>query len=138
MPKFIFLSTEKTPYVILYRVTTILIMFDVFDVLIHTILTYGSDIWGKLAGSTLDKVFLNYNRCTLHIKATTCNTIVNGECGKFQPSVHCHINVLTYYHRLLTMSKGKVMKSVFNTLYNLNAQGFQTSRGFVSWLVVII
>ena len=50
----------------------------------------------------------------------------NGECGKFPPSVHCHISVLTYYHRLLTMSKGKVVKSVFKALYNLNDQGFQT------------
>ena len=85
-------------------------------------------VWGfsKLAGSTLDKVFLNYNRCALHVKATTCNAIVNGECGKFPPNVHCHINVLTYYHRLLTMSKGKVVKSVFKALHNLNDQGFQT------------
>ena len=90
-------------------------------------LTYGSDIWGfsKLAGSTLGKVFLNYNRCALHVKATTCNAIVNGECGKFPPSVHCHINLLTYYHRLLTMSNGKVVKSVFKVLYNLNDHGFQ-------------
>ena len=99
-------------------------MFYMFDVLIRPILTYGSDIWGF--SSELDKVFLNYNRCTLHVKATTCNTIVNSECGKFPPSVHCHINVFTYYHRLLTMPKGKVVKSVFNTLYNLNDQGFQT------------
>ena len=62
----------------------------------------------------------------MHVKATTCNAIVNGECGKFPPSVHCHINVLTYYHRLLTMSKGKVVKSVFKALHNLNDQGFQT------------
>ena len=114
------------------------IMFYMFDVLIRPILTYGSDIWGfsKLAGSTLDKIFLNYNRCTLHVKATTCNAIVRGECGKFPPSVHCHINVLTYYHSLLTMSKGKVVKSVFKALYNLprlpdlDHEGFRASSSF--------
>ena len=104
------------------------LIFLMVDVLIRPILTYGSDIWGfsKLAGSTLDKVFLNNNRCTLHVKATTCNAIVNGECGKFPPSAHCHISVLTYYHRLLTMSKGKMVKSVFKALYNLKDQGFHT------------
>ena len=103
-------------------------MFYMFDVLIRPILTFGSDIWGfsKLAGSTLDKVFLNYNQCALHVKAITCNAIVNGECGNFPPSVHCHINVLTYYHRLLIMSKGKVVKFVFKAFHNLNDQGFQT------------
>ena len=36
------------------------IMFYMFDLLICPILTYDSDIWGfsKLAGTTLDKVFL--------------------------------------------------------------------------------
>ena len=104
------------------------IMFYMFDVLIRPIRSYGSDIWGfsKLVGSILDKVFLNFNRCTLHVKATTFNAIVNGECGKFPPSLHSHINVLTYYLRLLTMSKGKVVKSVFKALYYLNDQSPQT------------
>ena len=103
-------------------------MFYMFDVLIRPILTYGSDVWGfdKTVANTLDKVFLNYNRCVLQVKATTCNAIVYGECGKFPPSVYCHVNVLSYYHRLLTMPEGKVVKSVFNMLYNLNDQGFQT------------
>ena len=104
------------------------IMFYMFDVLIRPILTYGSDIWGlnKSVTNILDKVFLNYNRRTLHVKATTCNAIVHGECGKFPPSVYCHGNVLSYYHRLLTMPEGKVVKSVFDMLCNLNKQGFQT------------
>ena len=69
-----------------------------FDVLVLPILTYGSDIWGfnKSEANTLDKVFLNHDRCTLHVKATTCNAIVQGECGKFPPSVYCHGNVLSY------------------------------------------
>ena len=104
------------------------IMFYMFDVLIRPILTYGSDIWGlnKAVTNILDKVFLNYNRRTLHVKATTCNAIVHGECGKFPPSVYCHGNVMSYYHRLLTMPEGKVVKSVFDMLCNLNKQGFQT------------
>ena len=60
------------------------------------------------------------------VKATTCNAIVYRECGKFPPSVYYHGNVLSYYHGLLTMPEGKVVKSVFNMLYNLNEQGFQT------------
>ena len=103
-------------------------MFYMFDVLIRPILTYGSDIWGlnKSVANTLDKVFLNYNRRTLHVKATTCNAIVHRECSKIPPSVYCHGNVLSYYHRLLTMPEGKVVKSVFDMLCNLNKQGFQT------------
>ena len=63
------------------------IRFDMFDTLVRSVLTYGSDVWGmsKSGHSALDKVFLHYARCTLGVKATTCNVIVYGECGKYPP-----------------------------------------------------
>ena len=87
---------------------------------------YGSDIWGyiKLGTRLFDKSFHNFVRCTLHIKATTCNPIVYGGCGRFPPSVYCHINVLCYYRRLLGMSENSISKSVLNGLYRLHQQGF--------------
>ena len=70
------------------------ILFDMFDTIMRPILTYGSDVWGlsKTGIDVVDKVFLNVARCTLIIvKATTCNTIVYGECGRYPLSVFCHI-----------------------------------------------
>ena len=104
------------------------IRFDIFDTMIRPIITYGSDVWGlcKSGLHDLDKLFLNYIRCVLCIKATTSNIIVYGECGKIPPSIYCHANVLCYFHRLLTMHHGSTVKYVFNVLCNLNDQGFQT------------
>ena len=104
------------------------IFFDMFDTLIRPILTYGSDVWGlsKAGLDVLDKVFLNFVRCTLNVKATTCNAIVYGECGRYPLSVFCHINVLCYLHRLLTMPGERIIKSVFHTLGTLHGQGFTT------------
>ena len=116
------------------------IMFYMFDVLICPKLTYGSDIWGlnKSVTNTLDKVFLNYNRRTLHVKAMTCNAIVHGECGKFPPSVYFFFFFFFFTQCILPwkcveslssltyMPEGKVVKSVFDMLCNLNKQGFQT------------
>ena len=104
------------------------IRFEIFDTLIKPILTYGSDVWGinKTALHELDKSFLNYIRCVLCVKSTTSNIIVFGECGKFPPSMYCHVNVLCYMHRLLKMQYGQVVKSVFDSLHKLNNQGFHT------------
>ena len=104
------------------------IFFDMFDTLIRPILTYGSDVWGlrKAGLDVINKVFLNFIRCTLNVKATTCNAIVYGECGRFPLSVFCHINVLCYVHRLLTMPGDRIVKSVFHTLDTLHGQGFTT------------
>ena len=104
------------------------IFFDMFDTLIRHILTYGSDVWGlsKAGLDVLDKVFLNFVRCTLNVKATTCNAIVYGECGRYPLSVFCHINVLCHLHRLLTMPGERIVKSVFHTLGTLHGHGFTT------------
>ena len=57
-------------------------------------------------------------------RATMSRELVFGECGKFPPSMYCHANALCYLHRLLTMQPGRIVKSVFNSLHNLNYQGF--------------
>ena len=114
--------------VIFFKLLPPEIRFEIFDTMIKPILTYGSDVWGvnKTALHELDKSFLNYIRCVLCVKSTTSNIIVFGECGKFPPSMYCHVNVLCYMHRLLKMQSGQVVKSVFDSLHKLNNQGFHT------------
>ena len=82
------------------------VMFYIFDTLIKPITTYGSDVWGACSSGvkSLDKVFLNFMRCVLQVKATTCNTIVYGECGRLPPSVHCNINVICFMYRLQNLA----------------------------------
>ena len=87
--------------------------FDIFDTMICLISTYTSDVWGlnRSGLNDLDKLFLQYLRCVLCVKATTRNVIVFGECGTFLPSMYCHANALCYLHRLLTMQPGRIVKS---------------------------
>ena len=70
------------------------ITFYIFDTLVRLILTYGNDVWGigKKRLTQVDKVFLQFARCVLHAKFTTCNTIVYGKCGRFPSSIRCQIN----------------------------------------------
>ena len=95
---------------------------------INFILTYGSDVWGisRKGLSQLDKVFLHYARCVSHVKSTTCNTIIYGECGQFPPSVFCQINTLCFLNRVENAQEGKIVKLVFEELRRLGDQGFQT------------
>ena len=100
------------------------IRFDIFDTMIRVIITYTSDVCG-LNKSGLNDLNYSYNIfVVLCVKATTSNVIVFGECGKFPPSMYCHANVLCNLHRLLTMQTGRIVKSVLNSLHDLNNQGF--------------
>ena len=71
-------------------------------------------------------MFLNYVRCILRIKSTTCNAIVYCECGRYPQNTNCQVNVLCYLHRLLTMQSGKLVKSIFCALNKLHNQGLPT------------
>ena len=99
-----------------------------FDILVRPSLTYGNHAWGMNRSGlhALDKVFLHSARCTFGVKASTCNVIVHGECGKYPPSIFCQTNVLYYLHRLLTMQIGKMVKSAFCKLNALYSGGFPT------------
>ena len=94
--------------------------------MIRPIITYTSDVWGlnKSWLNDIDQLFLQYLRCVLCVKATTRNVLVFGECGKFPPNMYCHANVLCYLHRVLTVQHGRIVKSVFNSLRDLNNPGF--------------
>ena len=52
--------------------------------------------------------------------------IVYSECGRYPPSITCHVYVLCYLHRLLKMQSGKMVKSRVCALNALQNQGFPT------------
>ena len=103
-------------------------MFHIFDTVVKPILTYGSDVWGanKTGLTAINKVFLRFVRCTLGVKATTCNIIVFGECGRMPPSIACKIAIMCYMNRLYHLPERSIVKKVYNVLENLHLQGFTT------------
>lgn len=104
------------------------IQIHLFENLVRPILLYGSDVWGVNVSSNMpiDKLFYHYMRCVLHVKSTTSNVIVAGECGQMPPSVYCHINTLCYLKRLKDLPDTKVVKQVYNELYRLHQCGVKT------------
>ena len=106
------------------------LMLNLFDTLIKPILIYGSNVWGiksKLWRYT-NKVFLQYARCILRVKATTGNIISVGEYGRLHPSTACHISALCFMNRLHHMSDDKLVKKVYCELKILTVKGLQIGQ----------
>ena len=104
------------------------VMLNLFDVLVKPILMYGSDVWGikSKPWDSSDKVFLQYARCLLHVKAMTSNIITTEECGSLPPSMNYQLAALCYLNRLHHMEDSKLAKQVYCGLVELNRQGFNT------------
>ena len=102
--------------------------FYLFATLIRPILLYGSDVWGisRPNNDAIDKVFYQYVRCVLTVKATTSNVMVIGESGQLPPSVFSHINVLSYMGSLQTLPAHTVVKRIYTELSRLHSCGLHT------------
>ena len=109
-------------------------MLHMLGAMIKPILVYGSDAWGtnKAAHLAVDKVFLNFVRCILCVKATTSNAIVFGETGHLPPNLSWMISALAFANRFHHMSSDKMAKSVFIELNMLHEQGFTT------WMIKVL
>ena len=85
----------------------------------------GSDVWGINSpdNDAIDKVFYQYVRCVLKVKATTSNVMVIGESGQLPPSVFSHISVLSYMGRLQTLPAHTVVKRIYTELFRLHSCG---------------
>ena len=99
--------------------------FYLFETLIRPILLYGSDFWGINSpnNDAIDKVFYQYVRCVLKVKATTSNVMVIGESGQLPPSVFSHISVLSYMGWLQTLPAHTVVKRIYTELFRLHSCG---------------
>ena len=99
-----------------------------FENLVRPILLYGSDVWGVnvSANMQIDKLFFYYMRCVLHVKSTTSNIIVVGECGQLPTSVYCHISALRSLKRLSDLPDTKIAKQIYNGLDRLHQCGLKT------------
>ena len=101
------------------------IMFYIFTIIRH-ITTCGCDVWGcNLDLHYTDKVFLDFIKCVLRVKATTCNTIVYGENGRLPPPIFSYITALCFTYRLFTLLDTSV-KSGYSELERLHHEGFET------------
>jgi len=104
------------------------IQIHLYNSLIRPILLYGSDVWGVRADAnkSTEKIFFQFMRCVLQVKATTSNLIVIGECGELPPSILCHINVLCFMKRLQCLPENKLVKQVFNEINIMHTCGVKT------------
>jgi len=55
---------------------------DLFDILISSILNYGSEVWGFVKGSSVERLHLQFLKRVLGVKRNTQNDFIYGEVGR--------------------------------------------------------
>ena len=104
------------------------LMLDLFDASVKPILVYGSDVWGlkKAAHDKIDVFHRKFLKNVLCVKTSTCNTFIYGDTGCMPLSLDLSAFALRYYHRLLNMATGPLVKFVFDEMVRISELGFSS------------
>ena len=82
--------------------------------LFHSLVTYGSEVWGVQGLHCIDKVHIKFLKILLGVKQQTPNYAVYGELGRFPLSVICKERAVKFWVKLLKNKESlafKVFKS---------------------------
>jgi len=86
---------------------------DLFDKLISPILNYGSEVWGFVKGSSVERVYLQFLKRLLGVKRNTQNDLIYGEVGRTNYQTCRYYNIIKYWLKLLRTNDNKFIKKVY-------------------------
>ena len=91
---------------------------DIFDKLIHPILSYGCEVWGFIQGILVEIMHFKFCKQLLGVKQTTQNDFVYGELGKYHLIVHRQYRIIKFWLKHLKGENRKFTKICYDMMLN--------------------
>ena len=79
---------------------------QLFDSIVIPILLYGSEVWGFVNISNVEKIQIRFYKLLLGLNVSVSNVVTFGELGKFPLRVLCKERILKYWLRLIPHKEG--------------------------------
>ena len=91
---------------------------DIFDKLIHPILSYGCEVWGFIQGILVERMHLKFCKQFMGVKQTTENNFVYGELGRYPLIVHRQYRITMFWFKILKRENRKFTKICYDMMLN--------------------
>ena len=91
---------------------------DIFDKLIHPILSYGCEIWGFIQGTLVERMHLKFCKQLLGVKQTTQSDFVYSELGRYPLIVHRQYRIIKIWLKNLKGENRKFTKICYDMMLN--------------------
>jgi hypothetical protein len=105
---------------------------DLFDKIIISMLTYGSEIWGYENIDILEKLHALFCKLLLNLKTSTPNFMLYDELGEYPLNVTVKLKILSFWSRLIDGKQSKLSSLIYRLLY-LKTHGNNT----FSWINLV-
>ena len=91
---------------------------DIFDKLIHPILSYGCEVWGVIQGRLVERMHLKFCKQLLGVKKTTQNNFVYGQLDRYPLIVHRQYRIIKFWLKNLEGENRKFTKICYDMMLN--------------------
>ena len=82
---------------------------DLYDKLISPILNYGSEVWGFVKGSNVERVLLQFLKRFLGVKRNTQSDFIYGEVGSTRYQTCRYYNIIKYWLKLFRTNDNTII-----------------------------
>jgi len=96
------------------------------------ILNYGSEVWGLLESTQLERAHIRYCKELLCVRQHTQNNFIYGELGR-TTLLSFRSYVIKYWWKIVHMKCTKYVKIVYNLLYN----DIDVNNNTRSWVMLV-
>lgn len=101
------------------------IALHLFDVMVASILTFGSEIWGFESLDLVEKLHLLFCKYILKLKRSTPNIMVYGELGRFPMEIVIKVKMVKFWGKLV-MNNNSLSGKMYHILYLRHLNGKST------------
>ena len=93
------------------------IMFNLFDSLVASVLSYGCEIWGFSSAECIERVHRKFCKHILKVKMSTNNYALYNELGRHPLYIERQMRIIKYWLKLATdRNSNCILKSVYNDM----------------------
>ena len=91
---------------------------ELFDKLVTPIMNYGSEVWGFIQGTSLERAHLQFCKQLLGVKKSIQNDFVYGELGRTTLITKRYLIIVKYWFKILTSPDNKYINLVYRMMLN--------------------
>ena len=97
------------------------LQISLFDATVLPIMLYGCEVWGTEKIEECEVLYRKFLKYILHVRTSTSSAMVYGETGCFPISIAVKKRMISYWIRLLTGKRQKMIYIVYNCfMSNMN------------------
>ena len=86
---------------------------QIFQVKIESAMHYGSEVWGYIAGETMEKIQLQYFKRVLGLHFSTNSLVLRGDLGLFSLRSDRLVGMIRLWEKILSMPRVRITKAAY-------------------------